>query len=66
MIEEVKSARSLTGYKVELEYDGLHGVIDLESELYGPLFGQLRDINEFRKVRFDPELRTIVWPMRLT
>jgi hypothetical protein len=42
--------------------DGSSREIDLEPELWGPMFEPLRDLNEFRKVMFDRELGTIVWP----
>jgi hypothetical protein len=40
----------------------LSGEIDLEKELWGPVFEPLKDVAEFAKVRFDPEADTIVWP----
>ena len=37
--------------------------IDLEAELWGPMFEPLRDDPElFRQVHVDEELGTIVWP----
>jgi hypothetical protein len=38
-------------------------VLDLEGELWGPVFEPLkRDLELFRQVRLDNELGTIVWP----
>ena len=42
--------------------DGSTRDVDLESELWGPVFEPLRDPAEFRKVAVDHELGTIVWP----
>jgi hypothetical protein len=41
--------------------DGVEGDLDLEGELWGPVFEPLQDISQFRALRLDPELRTIVW-----
>jgi hypothetical protein len=43
--------------------DGAVREIDLEAELWGPVFEPLRaDPQLFRQVRVDEELGTIVWP----
>ena len=43
--------------------DGTMREIDLEAELWGPVFEPLRHDSElFRQVRVDEELGTIVWP----
>jgi hypothetical protein len=42
--------------------DGSSRDVDLEGDLWGPMFEPLRDVEEFRKVAVDPELGTIVWP----
>lgn len=49
-------------YKVKLWFrDGSIKVVDLESELWGEVFEPLRDLQEFAKVKYDPEACTIVW-----
>jgi hypothetical protein len=59
----VTSVRYISGYVVELTFsDGAKGEVDLSGELYGRLFEPLKDVNEFRKVRVEPDLSTIVWP----
>ncbi|HWF43204.1 MAG TPA: DUF2442 domain-containing protein [Candidatus Kapabacteria bacterium] len=59
----VKNVKYISGYKLELTFkDGLQGIIDLEDELWGEVFEPLKDIEEFKKVRVDSELDTIVWP----
>jgi hypothetical protein len=43
--------------------DGTVREVDLEAELWGPVFEPLReDPHLFREVRVDEELGTIVWP----
>lgn len=31
-------------------------------ELEGPIFEPLKNVQLFRRLRLDPELRTVVWP----
>jgi hypothetical protein len=54
----------LEGFTLRLRFsDDSERVVDLESELWGPVFEPLKaDISLFREVRVDPELGTIVWP----
>jgi hypothetical protein len=62
-MEYIVSVRYISGYCVELTFsNGVTGIVDLSGELYGRLFEPLKDINEFRKVRVEPDLSTIVWP----
>jgi hypothetical protein len=62
-IPEVTSVEVIGDYKLRLGFDdGLVREIDLESELWGPVFEPLKDPTYFAKVRVDPELGTIVWP----
>jgi len=37
-------------------------VINFEPVLAGVLFGPLRDLTVFNRVRIDPEVHTLVWP----
>lgn len=63
MIPRIIDARHAGDYRVWLRFaDGLTGEIDLERELWGPAFEHLKDAAEFARLRFDPELGTIVWP----
>jgi hypothetical protein len=56
-------ARPLAEYRVWLRFaDGTEGEADLEADLWGEMFMPLRDPREFRRLRVDPELQTIVWP----
>jgi hypothetical protein len=45
---------------VELD-NGLSGIVDLESELWGPVFKPLRDMDTFRRFRVSDVLHSIVW-----
>ena len=50
-------------YRIWLSFsDGVSGEVDLRDALVGPVFTPLRDVNEFRRFRFDPDAHTIVWP----
>lgn len=54
----------LDGFRLRLRFsDETERIVDLESELWGPVFEPLKaDVALFRKVRVDPELGTIAWP----
>ena len=58
----VTSARYESGYKIRVELsDGTQGVVDLEEDLWGPVFEPLRDEELFRRFSVSAELGTIVW-----
>jgi uncharacterized protein DUF2442 len=60
----IRSAEPLGGFVLRLSFeDGTAREVDLEDELWGPMFEALRENPElFRQVRVDEELGTIVWP----
>jgi Protein of unknown function (DUF2442) len=59
----ITSVEPLDGFLVRVGFDdGTTREVDLESELWGPVFEPLRDAQLFREVRVDNELGTIVWP----
>lgn len=59
----VTEVEVLEGYRLRLAFnDGTRRVVDLSTELTGPIFEPLRNPRLFRQVRLDPELGTIVWP----
>ena len=63
MLPRVIEVRHVAAYRVWIRFsDGREGEIDLEAELWGPVFEPLRDISEFAKLRVEPELDTVVWP----
>jgi hypothetical protein len=59
----VTEAQYVSGYTVKLKFrDGTEGEIDLGPELKGPVFEPLRDLEQFKRFRVDPEFHTLVWP----
>ena len=62
MFLHVREAKYLRDYVIWLRFnDGAEGEIDLEGELEGDMFSPLRDIEQFKCFRVDPEIETIVW-----
>jgi hypothetical protein len=62
MFLHVTEAKYLRDYVIWLRFnDGAEGEVDLEAELEGEVFGPLRDLEQFKKFRVDPELDTVVW-----
>lgn len=60
----VTDVEPLEGFRLRLRFsDGSERELDLETELWGPVFEPLKEDPElFRQVRLDAELGTIVWP----
>lgn len=60
----ITSVEPLGGFALKLLFDdGTEREVDLERELWGPIFESLRTNPDlFRQVRVDPELGTVVWP----
>ena len=59
----VTHAEALKNFKLRLRFDdGSERTVDLSDSLWGPMGEPLRDPDYFRRVRVDPELRTVVWP----
>jgi hypothetical protein len=59
----VTAVEPLTDYTLRVTFDdGSERVVDLTDDLWGPMGEPLRDLTYFRRVRVDPELRTVVWP----
>ena len=60
----IRTVEPLVGFVLRLAFDdGTVRELDLEAELWGPVFEPLReDPQLFRQVRVDEELGTIVWP----
>jgi hypothetical protein len=62
MILHVREAKYVRDYVLWLRFnDGAEGEIDLQSELDGEVFAELKDLSRFRLFRVDPELQTVVW-----
>ena len=63
MTPRLTKAEYVEGYKIKVSFeDGVVGIIDLDGELWGEVFEPLKDLNNFRAFKIDPELQTIVWP----
>jgi hypothetical protein len=63
MMPRVIDARHAGKYRVWLRFDDdLTGEVDLKDVLWGPVFEPLKDVEEFAKLRADPEADTVVWP----
>lgn len=63
MIPRVLEVIPQEGHRLWLRFhDGLCGIVDLESELWGPMFEPLKDLKLFRQATVHPELETIAWP----
>jgi len=60
----ITAVTPLEGFVLRLEFDdGTTRDVDLEDDLWGPVFEPLReDPDLFRLVHVDQELGTIVWP----
>lgn len=60
---DVVAVRVVRDYILEVSFaDGSRRCVDLESELWGPMFEPLRDPEFFATVTVDHELGTVVWP----
>lgn len=61
---EIVSVEVLENFVVRLGFaDGFERTVDLEPYLCGPVLRKIRsDPTYFRRVRVDPDARTIVWP----
>lgn len=63
MTPRLTKAEYIEGYKIKVTFeDGAVGIIDLDGDLWGEVFEPLKDLNNFRAFKVDPELQTIVWP----
>jgi hypothetical protein len=62
-LERVVDARITAPFRIEVTFDdGLVRSIDLESELWGPMFEPLKDPEYFARMAVDQDAGTIVWP----
>ncbi|MDX2073853.1 MAG: DUF2442 domain-containing protein [Alphaproteobacteria bacterium] len=50
-------------YRIHVVFkDGVNADIDVSDQLWGEVFEPLKDQSFFRQLRFDNEIRTVVWP----
>lgn len=62
-IYKVKSFRKIAPYTLKVEFnDRSVREIYFYPILKGELYGALRDLSLFDKVKIDPEVHTLVWP----
>ncbi len=62
MILHVLEASHVRDYVIRLRFnDGIVGEADLKDELSGEIFEPLRDLEQFKRFRVDPEMQTVVW-----
>jgi hypothetical protein len=62
MVTRIINAKYIDKYIIWIQFnDGIEGKVNLEDELWGPVFEPLKDINQFRKFSVNPELHTIAW-----
>lgn len=60
---QLVEARYVSDHIVRLRFrDGTAGEVDLASELHGPVFEPLRNLQVFKQFRIHPEFHTLVWP----
>lgn len=62
-IYRVHSFEIVAPYTLRVRFDdGAQQTIDFLPVLAGELYGPLRNLETFRQVRIDPEVKTLVWP----
>jgi hypothetical protein len=60
---KISEARYAGDYRIWLRFaDGVEGEIDLEPQLWGPMFEPLKDEALFAQFKLSPERSTIFWP----
>lgn len=56
-------AEHLHDYVIRLRFsDGISADIDLQGELYGPVFEPLKNLEFFKRLAVHPQLHTVCWP----
>ena len=59
---DVTKAKHAGAYKIWVEFSsGESGTVDLERDLWGPVFEPLRNIEKFKHFTVSDTLHTIVW-----
>ena len=58
----VTAARYEGGYKVWVQFNtGESGIVDLQDDLWGPVFEPLKNPENFQRFHVSDELHTIIW-----
>src|ERR1700733_9227485 len=59
----VRKAEYLEGYKLRILFNNnKEKIVDLEKELYGPMYEPLKNVKYFKKVFVDSDFITVQWP----
>jgi hypothetical protein len=59
---EVTQAEYQGNFRIWIAFsDGTSGTVDMEDDLWGPVFEPLRDLDTFKRFRVSDVLHTIVW-----
>ena len=62
-IPAVRKMKVIPPYSLDLEFtDGTRRIVDLQNELWGPVFQPLKDPAYFARAEIDEDLGTVVWP----
>jgi len=62
-IHRVRAFEIVGDYTLRVDFeDGTEQIIDFRPVLAGELYGPLRDLELFNRVRLDSEVGTLVWP----
>ena len=62
-IYRVRSFEIVSAYTLRVRFDdGVEQTVDFRPILAGKLYGPLRELEVFNRVRIDPEVETLVWP----
>jgi hypothetical protein len=62
-IYRVQTFEIVSAYILRVRFDdGTEQIINFQPVLAGELYGPLRDLSLFNRVRIDPEVHTLVWP----
>ncbi|MGO9259288.1 MAG: DUF2442 domain-containing protein [Bryobacteraceae bacterium] len=62
-VYRVQSFDIVAPYTLRVRFDdNTEQTVDFQPVLAGELYGPLRDLDLFNRVRIDPEVETLVWP----
>jgi hypothetical protein len=62
-LEKIIAVKPLEGFRLQLTFqDQFKKVVNLKGILKGPIFGPLKNLSKFRKVRVNRRFGCIQWP----
>lgn len=62
-MRRVIEAEYFKDYKIIITFNnGVKKIVDMEQDLWGPMFEPLKDKKLFKQFRIDKDIHTIVWP----